>query len=59
MVTIQFEITTARRGQLTTTIKEKTFKCGLAYAKWLEKNDGNVTVLRFLSDRTQQQEDGE
>ena len=28
-------------------VKEKTFATGTAYAKWLEKNDGKVTVLRY------------
>lgn len=49
-VTVQFEIDIARRGQLTTTVKEKTFKNGWVYAKWLEKNDGRVRVLRYLRD---------
>jgi hypothetical protein len=49
MVTIQYEVTIARRGQLTTTVKERTFKTEDAMAKWLDRpeNEGNVTVLRY------------
>jgi hypothetical protein len=43
-VTIQYE-TSNRKGE--TVVKEKTFANGVAYAKWLEKNDGAVTVLRY------------
>jgi hypothetical protein len=48
-VTIQYEISIARRGQLTTTVKEKTFKSEEALNRWAEKNAGNVTILRYLN----------
>jgi len=50
MVTIQYEVTIARRGQLTTTVNEKTFKSEGALEKWADKNSGNITILRYLSE---------
>lgn len=49
MITIQYEITIARRGALTTAIRERTFKSQTALERWLEKQAGNVTVLRYLA----------
>ena len=50
-VTVQYEVTTQRRGQLTTTVRERTFKSSVALERWLERpeNQGNVTVLRYLA----------
>ena len=50
MVTIQYEITIARRGQLTTTVKEKTFRSQAAFERWLSRMAGNVTVLRYAGE---------
>jgi hypothetical protein len=55
-ITVQFEMTTARRGQMTTTIKERTFPSEAALDRWTEKMAGNVTILRYLDARTQEQE---
>lgn len=49
-MTIQYEITIARRGKITTDVREKTFKSQEAFERWLDKNAGNVTVLRYLSE---------
>ena len=46
-VTVQYEMDIARRGQLTTTVKERTFKTQAAFEKWLDKMAGTVKVLRF------------
>lgn len=56
--TIQYEVTIARRGQLTTTVKERTFPSPAALERWLNRaeNQNNVRVLRYLDDRTQAQE---
>lgn len=48
-ITIQYEATIARRGQLTTTVKERTFPSEKALDRWVEKNEGNVTILRYLA----------
>lgn len=47
-ITVQYEITTARRGQMTTTVKERTFSSEAALARWADKRAGNVTILRYL-----------
>ena len=51
-MTIQYEVTVARRGQLTTAVKEKTFKSEDALNRWLDRpeNQGNVTILRYLAE---------
>lgn len=51
-VTIQYEITIARRGSLTTTVKERRFPTQHAFEQWAEKNAGNVTVLRYLAEES-------
>jgi hypothetical protein len=50
MITIQFEATIARRGQITTTVKEKSFKSEEALERWAEKMSGNITILRYLAE---------
>lgn len=50
MVTIQFEVIITRRGQMTTTVKEKSFKSQEALERWAEKMAGNITILRYLAE---------
>jgi hypothetical protein len=56
MITIQYEITIARRGALTTTVRERSFKSQAALERWLDNSERDVTVLRYLSEQTQKQE---
>jgi hypothetical protein len=49
MITIQYEITIARRGSLTTDVRERTFKSQAALERWLDNSERDVTVLRYLS----------
>jgi hypothetical protein len=49
MITIQYEITIARRGALTTTVRERSFKSQAALERWLDNSERDVTVLRYLS----------
>jgi hypothetical protein len=49
IITVQYEMTIARRGILTTTIKEKTFKSEEACEMFFEQHAGNATPLRYLS----------
>lgn len=57
-VTVQFEMTTARRGHLTTTVKERTFRSAAALLRFEEQHAGNVRILRYLSERDEQAASG-
>jgi hypothetical protein len=57
-ITVQYSITMARRGQITTTVKERTFPSEAALERWAAKMSGNIEILRYLDNRTQQQENG-
>lgn len=46
-ITIQYEITTSRRGQMTTKVAERSFPNEAALERWAEKNADNVTILRY------------
>ena len=47
MVTIQYVVWTARRGQLVQTVKERTFPSDKALNRWAEKHAGNIEILRY------------
>lgn len=51
-VTVQFEMVIARRGALTTTVKERRFPSEAALQRWADKHAGNVTILRYLSENS-------
>lgn len=52
-ITVQYEITMTRRGEMTTDIRERTFASQAALERWAELNSGNAKILRYLSDRSQ------
>ena len=54
MITIQYEQVIARRGSLTTTIKERSFKTEDAMAKWIDRQSeaGKIgQILRYTEDK--------
>jgi hypothetical protein len=48
-ITVQYEMTIARRGKLTTTVKEQTFRNAEALNRFCDKHAGNVRILRYLA----------